>query len=97
MAKAYRAIAAAIGPLESPVARLHLSARRAWQATLASGLTIELGRGDFEPRLARFAALWPAIVATAPAAAHADLRYPNGFALRESAPPKPAAAARRKV
>jgi cell division protein FtsQ len=79
------------------VARLHLSARRAWRVTLASGLTLELGRGDFEPRLARFAALWPSIASTAPAAAHADLRYPNGFALRENAPPNPAAAARRKA
>jgi cell division protein FtsQ len=97
MAKAYRAIAAALAPIDSPVARLHLSARRAWQATLASGLRLELGRGDYEPRLARFAALWPSILATAPAAAHADLRYANGFALRESAPPKPAAAAGRKA
>jgi cell division protein FtsQ len=97
MAKAYRAIAGALAPIDSPVARLHLSARRAWQATLASGLTLELGRGDFEPRLARFAALWPSITATAPSATHADLRYANGFALRESAPPKPATAARRKA
>jgi cell division protein FtsQ len=95
MAGAYRAIASALAPLESPVARLHLSARRAWQATLASGLTLELGRGDYESRLARFAALWPSIAATAPAAPHVDLRYANGFALRESAPPKPAAARRK--
>jgi cell division protein FtsQ len=95
MARAYRAIAGAVGPLGSPVARLSLSPRRAWQATLASGLTIELGRGDYEARLARFVAAWPAAAASAPAATHADLRYANGFALREAAPPKPAAAPRR--
>ncbi len=95
MARAYRAIAAAAAPLASPVATLRLSARRAWQATLASGLTLELGRGDYEARLVRFAALWPSIQATAPAASHADLRYANGFALREGAPPKPAAARRK--
>ena len=95
MARAYRAIAAAVGPLASPVATLRLSPRRAWQATLASGLTLELGRDDYEARLSRFAALWPSIQATAPAVTHADLRYANGFALRESAPPKPAAAGRK--
>lgn len=95
MARAYRAIAAAAAPLGSPVAVLRLSPRRAWQAALASGLTLELGRGDVEPRLARFVAAWPALVASAPAAAHADLRYANGFAIRESAPPKPAAAGRK--
>jgi len=95
MARAYRAIAAAAAPLASPVATLRLSARRAWQATLASGLTLELGRGDYEARLARFAALWPSIQAAAPAARHADLRYANGFALREGAPAKPAAARRK--
>lgn len=95
MARAYRAIAAALAPVDSPVATLRLSARRAWQATLASGLTLELGRGDYESRLARFAAAWPSIRAVAPAAGHADLRYANGFALREGAPPKPAAARRK--
>lgn len=95
MARAYAAIAAAVEPLAVPVARVSLSPRRAWQATLASGLTLELGRGDFAPRLDRFVALWPGVAATAPTATHADLRYANGFALRESAPARPAA--RRKA
>ena len=97
MARAYVAIAQAIGPLQSPLAKLGLSRRRAWQATLASGLTLELGRGDFDARLARFVAMWPSVQASAPTVTHADLRYANGFAIRESAPPKPAAAPRRKA
>lgn len=95
MAGAYAAIVAAVEPLATPVARVSLSPRRAWQVTLASGLTLELGRGDFGPRLARFVAMWPGLAATAPTATHADLRYANGFALRESAPARPAA--RRKA
>jgi len=97
MARAYRAILPAVGPIESPLAKLSLSKRRAWQVTLASGLTLELGRGDYEARLARFVAVWPSVQASAPTVTHADLRYGNGFAIRESAPPKPAGAPRRKA
>jgi len=97
MARAYGAIAQVIGPIESPLAKLGLSKRRAWQVTLASGLTLELGRGDFDARLTRFVAMWPSVQASAPTVTHADLRYANGFAIRESAPPKPATAPRRKA
>lgn len=82
MAAAWKDIARAAAPLASPIAELRLSERRAWQAKLASGLVIELGRADVEARLARFAAVWPRVAAQAGAATHADLRYPNGFALR---------------
>ena len=82
-------------PIAAAHRRGYLSPRRAWQATLASGLTLDLGRGDVESRLARFVAAWPALVASTPAVTHADLRYANGFAIRESATPKPAAAGRK--
>jgi cell division protein FtsQ len=96
MAAAWKRIREAAAPLASPVAEIRLTPRRAWQAKLASGLTIELGRGDFDARLARFAALWPGIAAEAAAATHADLRYPNGFALRGiAAEKKPAPKGRR--
>lgn len=85
MAAAWKEIGRAAVPLASPVAELRLSQRRAWQAKLASGLVIELGRGDIEARLARFAAAWPHIAGAMGAATHADLRYPNGFALRGAA------------
>lgn len=82
MVAAWEGIGRAAAPLGTPVAELRLSERRAWQARLATGLVIELGRGGFEARLARFAAAWPHVSASAAGATHADLRYPNGFALR---------------
>ena len=96
MTAAWKRIREAAAPLASPVAEIRLTERRAWQATLASGLTIVLGRSDFDGRLARFAALWPQVAAEAVAATHADLRYPNGFALRGiAAEKKPAPTGRR--
>lgn len=86
MTATWAAVGRATAPLASPVAELRLSERRAWQARLASGLVLVLGRGDVEARLARFAAAWPHIAPTASAATHADLRYPSGFALRGVAP-----------
>jgi cell division protein FtsQ len=72
----------AAAPLGSPLAELRLSARGAWEAQLASGLVLALGRGDIVPRLARFALLWPQVSPRAAHATVADLRYANGFALR---------------
>lgn len=95
MARAWPRLRDAATPLASPVKALRLDARRAWKLTLASGLTIELGRGEVEARLARFAAAWPAIAAGA-SPTHADLRYPNGFALRLPATPAPKAAAKAR-
>lgn len=86
MAAEWGRIVSAAAPLGSPVAELRLSERRAWQARLASGLVIELGRVDVEARLARFAAAWPQVAAGAGRSTHADLRYANGFALRGAAP-----------
>lgn len=97
IAAAWKGIERAASPLGIPVTELRLTQRRAWQARLASGLAIELGRGEAETRLARFAAAWPHIAAEAEQATHADLRYPNGFALRGVAtePRKPAPKGRR--
>lgn len=82
MAAAWKGIGEAAAALASPITELRLSERRAWQAKFASGLTVDLGRSEIEARLARFAAVWPRIAAAAGTATHADLRYPNGFALR---------------
>jgi cell division protein FtsQ len=82
MAAEYAEITRAIAPLASPVAELRLSARGAWQVALESGLVLELGRGDFHPRLERFAAAWPLLASKGVETKHADLRHANGFALR---------------
>jgi cell division protein FtsQ len=93
MAGTWKVVSALVAPLGNPLAELRLSERRAWQAKLASGLTLDLGRGDLEPRLTRFAVAWPSIASEVASATHADLRYANGFALRGTAPVegKPAA------
>jgi cell division protein FtsQ len=81
MARTYPAVLAALAPLAAGVKELRLTPRGAWQAVLDTGLVLELGRGDFSARLARFVAAWPQLEPEARAARHADLRYANGFAL----------------
>jgi cell division protein FtsQ len=62
---------------------VQLSARRAWQVKLESGLTLQLGRDDVEARLSRFLAVHDRTVgALARRIDYVDLRYPNGFAVR---------------
>jgi cell division protein FtsQ len=78
-------IAAALAPVGSEIAELRLSARGAWQVALQSGLLLDLGRGDVLPRAAQFAAAWPQLVARDVQPKQADLRYPNGFAVRRAA------------
>ena len=74
-----------LAPLGSPLERIVLSPRHAWQLRLANGLQLTLGRDAelAEQRLARFVDAF----ARNPDAAEktrevVDLRYPNGFALR---------------
>ena len=83
MALEYPAMARLLAPLASPIAELRLSARGAWQVALSSGLTLELGRGDARARAERFVAAWPQLAAKAVETSYADLRYPNGFALKK--------------
>jgi cell division protein FtsQ len=82
MAREYPSLVARLAPLANPIAELRLSARGAWEAVLASGLTLELGRGEVGARVERFAAAWPQIAERNADTRYADLRYPNGFALR---------------
>ena len=86
MVAALKPLSAALAPLGSPLRELRLSPRGAWQAVLANNFVVELGRGDVLERAQRFAAAWPLVVAQGVQPTHADLRYPNGFALQA---PKP--------
>lgn len=71
---------AAIG--EKPV-EIRVSARRAWQLRLESGLTLALGRENVEARLGRFVAVHARTLgALNRRVDYVDLRYPNGFAVR---------------
>jgi cell division protein FtsQ len=82
MAVEYPAIASAVAPLSAAVTELRLSPRGGWHVVLDSGLELELGRGDIQPRLARFAAAWPKLAAQGVETRFADLRHASGFAVR---------------
>jgi cell division protein FtsQ len=84
MVSLYPQLVAALAPVGSAIAELHLSARGAWDVALASGLHVVLGREDVLQRARRFAAAWPQVVARGVETKYADLRYPNGFALRQA-------------
>jgi cell division protein FtsQ len=83
----YRTFRAVLAPLAVEPVEVLLSARHAWQVTLANGLVLELGR-DFgrqppEERLARFVAAYPRAIAELDRRLdYVDLRYRNGFAIR---------------
>jgi cell division protein FtsQ len=81
----YLAAAAVFAPLGAPIVEFRLSPRGAWHATLASGLAIALGRGDWRPRAERFVAAWPRLAPEARGTVYADLRYSGGFALKRAA------------
>lgn len=70
-------------PLGRAPEQVSVSARRAWSVRLEGGLTLELGREDLENRLARFVQNYGHTMATLKRRIeYADLRYPNGFAVR---------------
>ncbi len=67
---------------ETPV-QVQVTARRAWQVRLQSGLTLELGRENIEARFARFVALHGRTIGRLERRIdYVDLRYANGFAVR---------------
>ena len=69
-------------PLGLRVDTVRLSARGSWSLVLDDGTQIEAGRGDPQPRLARFARMLPQLRADpARRIVRADLRYTNGFAI----------------
>ena len=62
--------------------QVQVSARRAWQVRLASGVTLELGREFVEARLDRFIAVYARTVGRLQRRInYVDLRYANGFAV----------------
>ena len=82
LARRYARFSELVRPLGSPIERVVLTQRHAWQLVLANGMQIMLGRDGeaAERRLARFVAAYGAQVQ---ANQVVDLRYPNGFALRQ--------------
>jgi cell division protein FtsQ len=62
-----------------------LSARHAWRVRLDDGLTLELGRDNVAQRLGKFVAAYAQTVGRMGRVDYADLRYGNGFAVRQVA------------
>jgi cell division protein FtsQ len=81
MLRTYGELSASLKDASLEIAELRLSARRAWQVVLDTGLVVELGRNDLQLRLSRFLSVLPQLSAQAEGFAHADLRYANGIAV----------------
>lgn len=77
----YRRFAEIVAPLGT-VDRVVLTPRHAWQLRLANGVHLMLGRDAelAEARLRSFVEVYPELKGTKE---YVDLRYPNGFAVRE--------------
>ena len=66
------------------IAQVTLSPRRAWEIKTDKGLLIALGRVDMEARLNRFTGAYKSTLSQLNVKVdYADLRYPNGFAVRK--------------
>lgn len=66
------------------IANLTLTPRRAWQVTTQNGMVVELGRVEMQARLEKFASVYSTTISGLnKKIAYADLRYPNGFAVRK--------------
>jgi cell division protein FtsQ len=84
MAAQYGVFANLLASIGRAPAQLRLSERRAWELQLDNGDVLELGRQDLAARLGRFTTLYERTVGQLPPRAYRiDLRYPNGFALRQ--------------
>jgi len=85
----YQTLAPLFAPLDTKLERLSLSAHGGWRAQLDSGAAIELGHGtpdELTARVQRFVHTLTQVTSrygrTAAAVESADLRHPDGYALR---------------
>ncbi len=86
VAQQYLQLSKQLAPLNLQVAQLALSARHAWQLRLNNGMVLELGREDMQQRLERFVAVQRTEgrgLRTEGGVTYVDLRYRNGFAVRQ--------------
>lgn len=66
------------------IAQLALTPRRAWQIKTDEDMVIELGREQMAARLEKFASVYQTTLSGLGVnVRYADLRYPNGFAVRK--------------
>lgn len=85
----YRTLAPLFDPLEAAITQLELTGRGSWRVQLNSGAVLELGRGTPEEITARIERFVKTVATIAgqygrgpDALESADLRYPQGYALR---------------
>lgn len=80
----YHAFNKMLKPLNMKLTQVALSDRQAWQLITDNELTIELGSESEKARLNRFITVYQStIAALKKKITYADLRYPNGFAIRK--------------
>lgn len=86
VAEKYAQFGKLLAPTGMQVTQVALSPRRAWQLGTDRGMVIELGREEMEARLQKFAGVYGKTIGSLGVrVAYADLRYPNGFAVRRPA------------
>lgn len=79
----YRYFQRSLGTIGETPVEVQVTARRAWQVKLASGMTLALGREAVEARLERFVAAHQRTLGRLGRRIdYVDLRYANGFAVR---------------
>jgi cell division protein FtsQ len=81
----YRKLNEILAPAQLHVAALTLTDRHSWNIVLHNGLVLTLGREAPEPKVERFARIYPGTLsAQAARAKRVDLRYTNGFSVEWS-------------
>ena len=82
--KGYAAFEKILQPANLNIAQVRLSPRRAWEIKTHDGMQIAVGRVDMTKRLEKFAKGYITTLSQLNVkVAYADLRYPNGFAVRK--------------
>lgn len=83
VAKSYAKYSQILSTAQLKVTQVALSPRRAWEIKTDKGLLINMGREHMEERLGKFVGAYASTLQRLNGrVTYADLRYPNGFAVR---------------
>jgi cell division protein FtsQ len=98
VAQHYSAYSQILTATDIKIVQLALTPRRAWQIKTDKDMVIELGREQMEARLEKFASVYQTTLSSLGVnVKYADLRYPNGFAVRRPNLAAPSSAAPDKA
>ncbi len=82
--KSYGNYSQILNKADIKIAQVTLSPRRSWEIKTNKGLTIALGRTEMDERLNKFTSAYQSTLSRLGLKViYADLRYPNGFAVRK--------------